>query len=167
MADATLQALAAFPKLLEAHYAAVPAGYERWAPASWEGIPSERFTALEQLLHVRDIETEGYHVRFDRTLREERPVLADLDSHALAAARGYADDHDAAAALAEFRVARARTVERLAALHARDFGRTALFEGLGPVTVRGLMHLLCSHDQQHLAGLQWLLGRVDAARLAA
>jgi hypothetical protein len=30
--------------------------------------------------------------------------------------------------------------------------------------VRGLMHYLCSHDQQHLAGLQWLLGKIEAAR---
>jgi hypothetical protein len=32
------------------------------------------------------------------------------------------------------------------------------------VTLRALVHYLCSHDQQHLAGLQWLLGKLDAAR---
>jgi hypothetical protein len=26
------------------------------------------------------------------------------------------------------------------------------------------VHYLCSHDQQHLAGLQWLLGRIEAGR---
>ena len=114
----TLQALAAFPAQLEAHYASVPAGCERWAPPSWDGIPSERFTPLEQILHVRDIETAGYHVRFHRTLHEERPLLADIDSYALAAERGYASDDDAGAALVEFRVARARTVALLSALHA-------------------------------------------------
>ncbi len=35
----------------------------------------------------------------------------------------------------------------------------------GPTTLRGLVHYLCSHDQQHLAGLQWLLGKIEAARL--
>jgi hypothetical protein len=25
------------------------------------------------------------------------------------------------------------------------------------------VHLLCSHDQQHLAGLQWLLAKVRSA----
>jgi hypothetical protein len=28
--------------------------------------------------------------------------------------------------------------------------------------LRGLVHLLCSHDQQHLAGLHWLLAKIDA-----
>lgn len=163
----TLQALAAFPAQLEAHYASVPAGCERWAPPSWDGIPSERFTPLEQILHVRDIETAGYHVRFQRTLHEERPLLADIDSYALAAERGYASDDNAGAALVEFRVARARTVALLSALHAEALARTAEFEGYGPVTVRGLMHYLCSHDQQHLAGLQWLLGQIEASRASS
>ena len=160
----TLQALAAFPAQLEAHYATVPVGYERWVPASWDGIPSERFTPIEQVLHVRDIETAGYHVRFRRTLHEAHPLLADIDSYALAAERGYDADDDARLALAQLRVARERTVGMLSALHARDLDRTAEFEGYGPVTVRGLMHYLCSHDQQHLAGLQWLLGRIEASR---
>jgi hypothetical protein len=29
------------------------------------------------------------------------------------------------------------------------------------------VHYLCSHDQQHLAGLQWLLGKIEAARAQA
>lgn len=160
----TLPALAVFPQQLEAHYATVPAGFARWVPPSWDGIPSERFTPLEQVLHVRDIEVDGYHVRFRRALHEERPLLADIDSYALAAARGYASDDDVQAALVEFRVARAHTVELLAHLHPDDLARKAEFEGHGPVTVRGLMHYLCSHDQQHLAGLQWLLGRIEASR---
>ena len=167
MNQTTLQALAAFPQLLEAHYAAVPPGMERWVPPSWDGCPSEHFGPMEQVLHVRDIEIEGYHVRFGRTLREDRPVLADIDSYALAAERGYAGAGDGAAkaALVEFRVARASTVELLSKLHPADLARTAVFEGYGPVSVRGLMHYLCSHDQQHLAGLQWLMGQIEASRL--
>ena len=167
MNEATFQALAAFPQRLEAHYAAVPTGFEHWAPASWEGVPSERFTAIEQVLHVRDIETVGYHVRFHRTLHEDDALLADIDSYALARERGYADATDARTALADFRAARARTMELLSSLQPADFARTAVFDGYGPVTVRGLMHYLCSHDQQHLAGLQWLLGQIEAARLRA
>jgi len=164
--DATLQALAAFPQQLAAHYAAVPAGFVQWAPTSWDGVPSERFTPLQQVLHVRDIEVDGYHMRFQRTLHETHPLLADIDSYALAAERRYAQAADATAALAEFRVARTRTVAMLAALHPDDWSRTAQFDGYGPVTMRGLVHYLCSHDQQHLAGLQWLLGQIEASRVA-
>jgi len=161
----TLQALAAFPDQLEAHYAAVPADLAHWAPASWEGVPSERFTPIEQVLHVRDIEIDGYHVRFQRTLQESQPLLADIDSYALAEANGYAAATQAQTALADFRAARARTVAMLSALTPQELARSAEFDGYGPVTVRGLMHYLCSHDQQHLAGLQWLLGKIEAARV--
>ena len=43
---------------------------------------------------------------------------------------------------------------------AAQLERAAVFEGYGPVTLRALVHYLCSHDQQHLAGLQWLLGKI-------
>lgn len=164
MMEATLQSLAAFPRQLESHYAAVPAGFATWVPPSWEGVPSERFTPVQQIWHIRDIEIDGYHVRFHRTLHEQHPLLADIDSYALAAERGYAQATDAKAALAEFRVARAHTVGMLEKLHSEDLDRTAVFDGYGPVNVRGLMHYLCSHDQQHLAGLQWLLGQIEASR---
>jgi hypothetical protein len=116
---------------------------------------------------VRDIEIDGYHVRFQRTLGEERPLLADIDSYELAAARGYAVDGDVQGALVEFRVARERTVELLSKLQADDLARPAEFEGLGMVTVRSLIHYLCSHDQLHLAGLQWLLAQIEASRVTS
>lgn len=167
--DPTLQALSSFPETLRAHYALIPAGYAHWTPTSWEGIPSERFTPIEQLLHIRDIEYLGYHVRLRRTLELDHPLLADIDSYELAAQRGYATatGTDAVQALADFAAARAQTVELLSALTPAQLARPAVFEGLGPVTLRALVHLLCSHDQQHLAGLQWLLARIDTQRQAA
>ena len=41
MNSATLRALAAFPRELEAFYEAIPATYKNWTPPYWEGIPSE------------------------------------------------------------------------------------------------------------------------------
>jgi hypothetical protein len=158
----TFAALAAFPAVLEKHYAAFPAEFVHWAPASWVGVPSEAFTAVEQVCHVRDIEIEGYQLRFRRTLDEDRPLLASIDSEALAVARDYGRS-DARRVFAEFRAARERTVALLRGLDAAQLSRPAEFEGYGPVTLRGLVHYLCSHDQQHLSGLQWLLGKIDAA----
>jgi DinB superfamily len=165
MHPATLQALAAFPDQLTAHYHAFPAGYENWAPPAWDGIPSEQLTALEQICHVRDIEIDGYHLRLHRTLDETNPTLISIDTDALATERAYARA-DASAALSSFRAARALTVSLVAALRPEQLQRPAVFEGYGPVTLRSLVHYLCSHDQQHLAGLQWLLGKLDAARAA-
>lgn len=161
--QATFDSLAAFPAQLENHYAAFPRDFVHWAPPSWDGVPSEAFTAIEQVCHVRDIEIDGYHVRFQRTLAESSPTLASIDSEALARQRDYARA-DAQRMFAEFRDARARTLSLLRGLDESQLQRPAVFEGYGRVTLRGLVHYLCSHDQQHLAGLQWLLGKIDAAR---
>ena len=161
----TLQALAAFPDQLEAHFAAFDPAFTRWAPPSWDGVPSEALTALEQLCHVRDIEIDGYQVRIRRTLAEAHPTLASIDTDALVRERAYAQD-EPARVLAAFRAARARTLEMIAGLSDAQLARTAVFEGYGPLTLRSLIHYLCSHDQQHLAGLQWLLGKADASRVS-
>jgi hypothetical protein len=166
MNTATLAALESFPSQLEAHYSAIPGDFQHWAPPSWEGVPSEPLTAIEQVCHVRDIEIEGYQIRFARTLHEANPILASLDTAALAQERSYGTAN-ANAALTAFRAARAKTMTLLKNLRPEQFDRKAVFEDYGPVSLRSLVHYLCSHDQQHLAGLQWLLGKIDAARVLA
>ncbi|HEX6636992.1 MAG TPA: DinB family protein [Steroidobacteraceae bacterium] len=163
MSPVTLAALESFPTELEKHYAAFPSDFVHWAPPSWQGVPSEPFTAIEQICHVRDIEIEGYHQRFTRTINEEIPRLPSIDSEAVARERNYGAA-DPARVFADFRAARAVTVALLRGLDERKLARRATFEGYGDVSLRALAHYLCSHDQQHLAGLQWLLGQVDAAR---
>ena len=156
----TLEALADFPRRLEAHFAAVPPELHRWAPPRWEGSPAEWLTPIEQVWHVRDIEIDGYRERFRRTLEELHPVLPDLDGEALARERSYAE-RDPAQALREFRGAREDNILLLRSLAPAAFERTVTFEGI-PVTLRTLVHTLCSHDLQHLAGLQWLRGKIEA-----
>lgn len=156
----TLAALADFPHRLEAYYSAVPVEHRNWRPVSWEGIPSEPFTAIEQVCHVRDIEIDGYHVRLRRTLHETNPLLASIDGERLAKERGYAAA-DTARIFRDFARARAETLALIAKLTPLELARVAEFEGYA-VTVRSLVHNLCSHDQQHLAGLQWLLARMSA-----
>lgn len=162
MNEATLNALRAFPDQLEAHYALIPETHKHWAPSSWDGVPSEALTALEQACHVRDIEIEGYQSRIERTLAEDNPFLPSMDTEALARDRAYGTS-SAAEALADFRAARAKTVHTIEHLTPADLDRPAKFEGYGPVTLRSLIHYLCSHDQQHLAGLQWILGNIASA----
>jgi hypothetical protein len=159
----TLAALADFPRRLEAYYGIFPSERKNWRPVSWEGIPSEPFTPIEQICHVKDIEIDGYHVRFRRTLQENNPLLASVDGETLAKERNYAEA-DSAQILSAFAQARAETLALLAKLSPRELSRPGEFEG-NAVTVRGLVHNLCSHDQQHLAGLQWLLARIAAASL--
>ena len=160
----TLATLAAFPDQLDAHFAAFPPEFRHWAPPSWDGVPSEALTALEQLCHVRDIEVDGYQVRIRRTLTEAEPLLPSIDTDAFVRERAYGRD-EPARVLASLRAARAETMEMISGLSDAQLARTAVFEGYGPLTLRSLIHYLCSHDQQHLAGLQWVLGKAHASRL--
>jgi hypothetical protein len=164
MDSITVCALGAFPQQLEAHYAAIPSEFKNWAPPSWDGVPSEPLTAIEQVCHVRDIEIDGYGIRFQRTLNESNPTLGSIDTEALAKERSYGTSN-ATAALAAFREARIKTIALIEGLKPEQFNRTAIFEGYGAVSLRSLVHYLCSHDQQHLAGLQWLLGKIEASRV--
>jgi DinB superfamily len=156
-----MQSLAAMPQQLEQVYSLVPAQARRWRPHSWEGIPGEMFCADDQACHVRDIEVQGYQVRIRRMLGEDRPDLVSFDSYALARDRTY-DQLDATAAVADFRRARAETVAILQTLTSAQLMRRATFGEYGEVTLAGLVHFLCSHDQQHLACMQWLLGKIDS-----
>ncbi len=154
-----LPELAAAPDEIAALLSQVPAERRAWVPPTWEGIPGERFTALGQACHLRDIEIDGYHVRFGRTLREDRPDLVSIDSYALARERNYdADDLDAA--ITAFRRARRETVAMLSMTREADWERKATFAEYGEVTLRGLAHILRSHDLQHLACLHWLLAKM-------
>lgn|GEM_PF-2830252 len=40
--------------------------------------------------------------------------------------------------------------------------RRADFDGYAPLSLRALVHYWSSHDQQHLAVLQWLLGKIES-----
>ena len=158
----TLDALACFPAQLGDLFGEFARAHWHWRPDSWDGIPSELLDPVGQLCHVRDIEALGYHERFARLLAEEFPVLAAIDGDALVIELDYAHA-DPAQALAAFARARGQTCALLAILSPEQLARRGQFDGYGTVTVRGLIHFLASHDQQHLAGMQWLLGRIASA----
>ena len=163
--ELALAALSDAPAQFERVLAVVPPQFLTWEPPDWEAIPGERFSALGQLCHVRDIEIEGYHVRFQRMFEEVRPDLVSLDSYEIARRHDYARA-DPARAVASFRAARVETIARLRRADQRQLERRGTFAEYGEVSVRGLVHILCSHDQQHLACLHWLLARIASVKAA-
>ena len=153
--------LLAMPDQFERLLAQVPTDRLDWEPANWAGIPSERFSARGHLCHLLDIEVLGYQVRFRRTLAESLPELASLDGYQLALDHDY-PRQDTATQLDRFRTARLQTVEWLKTVPSDAWQRRARYGGYGEVTLDGLVRLLVSHDHQHLAGMQWLLMRLNA-----
>jgi hypothetical protein len=140
-----------------------PAAWD-WKPADWGGCPGETFSLREHICHLRDIETEGYQLRFRRTRDESIPDLEALDGYVLAEQRSYARQ-DPFEALVAFRVVRAETLALIRSFSAADLSRGATFAEYGAVTLHGLVHFLSAHDRQHVACLHWLLGKMPADSL--
>jgi hypothetical protein len=157
--DVTIHALASSPDRLQHAFNSFPADRLGWKPPLWDGIPSERLTAIEQLCHIRDVEVEGYRIRFHRTRTELSPVLPDLPGELMARERNYAVA-DPVEVLRDFAAARIETVSAIRDFSPNELRREAIFEGR-PTTLAGLVHFLCSHDFQHLSGLEWLLAKMQ------
>jgi DinB superfamily len=137
----------------------VPEERLRWEPESWGGAPGETFSVLGHVCHLRDIERDGYQVRVERLLTESNPSLVSLDGYAIARERRY-QSADLNQAVSELRLARATTVERLRRVGQPQLARSGEFAEYGRLTLRALIHYLRSHDAQHLAGIQWLAGKI-------
>jgi len=154
-----LDELAGMPEELERAIRLVPAGRLHFKPESWGGAPGETFSAMEHVCHVRDIERDGYQVRIQRMLEEENPSLVSIDGYELAKERRY-EAANVDEALSTFRTARAATIAHLRGVDESQLSREGFFAEYGPLTLRALVHYLRSHDQQHLAGIQWLAGKI-------
>ena len=69
-------ALSAFPQRLQALFDSMPADTKNRKPTSWEGIPSEPFSAIEQICDVRDTEVDGDRERFRRNRARTHETIA-------------------------------------------------------------------------------------------
>ena len=113
------------------------------------------FSLQEHACHLRDIEIEGYRARLERILAEAKPALADIDGTELARQRDYVRQ-DLRRAQAVFAAVRADVVHRLASLSPEERARTGLLDGVGEITVDGLVEAMLRHDAEHLSELEQL-----------
>lgn len=116
----------------------------------------DSFSMLENVCHLRDIEVEGYARRLGLMLREDNPLLPDLDGAALARERGY-NDQPLQPALDAFLSMRRRCLGTLTDLTAKEFARRGQFENVGKVSLARLLELWVEHDREHLKELDELL----------
>lgn len=117
--------------------------------ASLRRKPAEdAFSLLEHACHLRDIEREGYGARIRRMLEENEPSLADLDGASLARERNY-NSQDFDAALSDFTRARQENLSLVRTLSADQLSRRGRLEGVGAITIDGLLLLMRDHDESH------------------
>jgi hypothetical protein len=117
--------------------------------------PSDQFSILESICHLRDIEVEGYTERITRILSETEPSLPDIDGGKLALERDY-NKQDLKQALKSFVEARKRNVDRIRNLGVGQLARVGKLEGVGDVTLERLLEMMVEHDEGHLEELEVL-----------
>lgn len=121
---------------------------------SWKPSP-DVFSVRENIIHLRDIDIEGYEQRVRLILTEQCPVLQDVNGAALARERNY-NVQPIAPAMADLRHSRQTSIERLASCSEDDLKRVAEMQGIGKLELRGLLQLWMQHDAEHLGDLQEL-----------
>jgi len=114
------------------------------------------FSLVENVCHLRDIETEGYLPRISRILKEDQPFLGDIDGGRLATEREY-NKQDVHAALHDFAEARSETTRVLSNLSAEELSSEGTLEGVGKVQLADLLLMMKDHDAIHLADIEHLL----------
>jgi hypothetical protein len=117
--------------------------------------PSDQFSILESVCHLRDIEVEGYTERITRILSEIEPSLPDIDGGKLALERDY-NKQDLKQALKSFVEARKRNIDRIRNLGVGQLARVGKLEGVGDVTLERLLEMMVEHDEGHLEELEVL-----------
>jgi DinB family protein len=156
--QAVIGPLAAMPDFLDASFGELSA-IEAAVPGS-DGTPSP----VEQCWHLADLEREGYGSRIRRLLDEPDPVLPDFDGARMARERNYLM-RPLSDALAAFRAARAENLAALRQAQAGDWLRAGVQEGLGPVALCDIPHMMAEHDEAHREEIgSWLRDRGCAQR---
>jgi len=119
--------------------------------------PSEgEFSCLENVCHLRDIEADGYTTRIHRILKEDKPLLADIDGGRLAVEREY-NKQDVHEALRAFARARTESTSVLADLRPEELSREGTLEGVGNVKLEDLLLMMRDHDAGHLKDIEQML----------
>jgi hypothetical protein len=129
------------------------------AQLSWRAVP-EVFSLRENVLHLRDIDVEGYEKRIGLILSENTPALPDVDGRSLAGERDY-NTQPVQPALDDLRRSRAASMEKLKGCSVKDLQRQAQMQGVGVVSLQRLLELWMEHDAQHIADMAELRRAIE------
>jgi hypothetical protein len=125
-----------------------------WKPAA------ELFSVRENVLHLRDIDVEGYAYRVRLMLDEERAALPEVDGVRLAREGNY-NAQPVQPALDDLRVSRAASIKRLESCSLRDLDRQAEMQAVGTIDLRRLLELWIEHDRGHIADIAELRRAIE------
>ena len=143
-----LETLAATPGRLKDALRGVSKKLALWRPAPG------KWSILEIVCHLRDMEREAYLARYRRILAEDEPLLPDLDGDMLAIERDYRSQ-SLAAALKEWRSARKESLRLLKGVKGDAWERCGTHETAGRLSmVDFLRRQAVGNDEAHLGHIE-------------
>jgi hypothetical protein len=119
-----------------------------------------RFSFIEHVWHLADLEREGYGVRIRRILTEEDPLLSNFDGDRVMRERVYAK-RDLDEGLMAFARARHANLERLRGASAEDWKRGGVQEAVGRIDLSDIPRMMTGHDRAHTAELADLIAELS------
>lgn len=157
-----LRTLNETPERLKASLKGVPrkALLARPAPGKW--------SILEIVAHMRDMEEQAYRDRYTKILGEDNPTLPDIEGSALAIERDYRSA-SLSALLREWSKLRKENLRLLKKLKSAQWERVGIHSTAGPLTMGTLLRRhAVGNDEAHLGQIEGIKTRQAVlARLAA
>lgn len=126
----------------------------------WTPAPG-KWSILEIVCHLRDMERDAYLARYERILNEENPELKNIDGDVYALIRQYRRQK-LSEALREWKQLRKQTLRLLSRLKEDQWLRPGVHETDGPLTVdRLLQRQAIGNDQAHLGQIEHIKTRYE------
>jgi DNA-binding transcriptional ArsR family regulator len=122
----------------------------------------DRFSLVEHLWHLADIETLGWKLRFERILNEVKPKLDGVDGDRLAMEKRYGEQPWRAAAR-RFVAERKRSLRYLEAFDPDVLKRPVVFAG-ARTRAGGVLAAAVAHDFDHRPEMATLWNEIAASR---
>jgi len=143
-----LETLAATPATLKAAVRGLPKRVLLFTPAPG------KWSILEILGHMRDMEREAYLERYERILAETEPRLPDLNGEAYAIERDYRSAK-AGEVLRDWTRLRRETLRLLRKVTAAEWTRAGIHEAAGRLTMEDfLRRQAVGNDEAHLGQIE-------------
>lgn len=142
-----VQVLEKTPEILERIIEGVEPGDLGWRPSP------QRWSISMVLAHLGDVEVRGFYSRFEAILKEDNPFLP---PYAPAVLFQSGQEFEARSELANFRAARARTLEMLRGLSSEAADRTGRHQDFGTIAIEELLNEFAFHDLGHTRQLMEL-----------
>jgi hypothetical protein len=150
-----LDILRATPAKLKAATKGVPKAVLTWSPAPG------KWSILEIVCHMRDMERDAYLARYQRILAEDNPSLPDIDGDRYSLENDYRAQK-LSEALRDWSRLRRECLKTLSKAKRADWERPGVHETDGPLTLSDLLkRQAIGNDEAHLGQIEAIKRRHD------